>query len=31
MLVAQSLSDPLILLTNNDALAAYGNVVRVLA
>ncbi len=29
MLVAQSLSEPLILLTNDDALEAYGNVVRV--
>jgi PIN domain nuclease of toxin-antitoxin system len=31
MLVAQSLSEPLILLTNDDALEAYGNVVRVVA
>jgi len=29
MLVAQSLSEPLILLTNDDALEAYGEVVRV--
>jgi PIN domain nuclease of toxin-antitoxin system len=29
MLVAQSLSEPLILLTNDAALAAYGEVVRV--
>ena len=29
MLVAQSLSEPLILLTNDDALAAYGDVVKV--
>ena len=29
MLVAQSLSEPLILLTNDDALEAYGEVVKV--
>ena len=29
MLVAQSLSEPFILLTNDDALEAYGEVVRV--
>ena len=29
MLVAQSLSEPLILLTNDDTLQAYGDVVRV--
>jgi PIN domain nuclease of toxin-antitoxin system len=31
MLVAQSLSEPFILLTNDDALEAYGEVVRVVA
>jgi len=31
MLVAQSLSEPFILLTNDDGLEAYGNVVRVVA
>ena len=30
MLVAQSLSEPLILLTNDDTLEAYGDVVRVM-
>lgn len=31
MLVAQSLSEPLVLLTNDDVLAGYGEVVRVVS
>ena len=31
MLVAQSLSEPLVLLTNDEALAEYGEVVRVVS
>jgi hypothetical protein len=31
MLVAQSLCEPLILLTNDEALAGYGEVVRVVS